>query len=57
MIFTLFPTKTIGTFSQIRVKSLYHLGTFLYVILEQTSNIIIAQCPPMLYKLKIYKFK
>ena len=27
--FTLFPTKTIGTFSQILVKSLCHLGTFL----------------------------
>ena len=26
---TLFPTSTIGTFSQIRVRSLCHLGTFL----------------------------
>ena len=46
--FTLFPTKTIGMFSQILVKSLCHFGTFLYVILEVTSNITIAQLPPIL---------
>ena len=45
---TLFPTKTIGIFSHILVKSLCHLGTFLYVILDVTSNIMIAQFPPIL---------
>ena len=44
---TLFPTKTIGIPSQTRVNSLYHLVTFLYVTLEHTSNIIIAQCAPI----------
>ena len=52
-IITLFPTSTIGIFSHILVKSLYHFGTFLYVILDVTSNIIMAAWAPMLGGLKI----
>lgn len=40
---TLFPTNTIGMLSQILVKSLCHLGTFLYEIRDVTSNMIMAQ--------------
>ena len=42
---TLFPQRTMGMFSQTRVKSRCQFGTFLYVTREVTSNIITAHCP------------
>lgn len=42
---TLLPQSTMGMFSQTRTKSRCQFGTFLYVTLEVTSNMMMAQCP------------
>lgn len=44
---TLFPQRTIGMFSHTLTRSLCQLGTFLYVTLEVTSNMIMAHWPWM----------
>ena len=44
---TLFPQRTMGMFSHTLTRSLCQLGTFLYVTLEVTSNMIMAHWPWM----------
>ncbi len=48
LISTLLPQRTIGIFSQTRTKSRCQLGTFLYVMREVTSNIMMAHLPLIL---------
>ena len=42
---TLLPQRTMGMFSQTRSRSRCQLGTFLYVILDVTSNMMIPHWP------------
>lgn len=45
---TLLPTSTMGMFSHTRTRSRCQLGTFLYVMRDVTSNMMIAQLAWML---------
>ena len=49
LVSILFPTNTIGMFSQTREISRCQFGTLLYVMREVTSNMMIAACPWMLH--------